>query len=790
MTAAIYLVLTLLAGFAIVQRLWPHPPVLVRLVGAFAVGVVVTGWVAFGAAWAAHGFGADDATIAGVWVACGANLAIIALLRAEFRRSAVEVPGSDVAGVAGALGLSAWIMHARLSGSPLSVSANTWGDTALHIGIARSFSQGQNFPPELPIFSGETIRYHFGFDFYAGSLERAGLPIGWAFNLPGALAFTAILVLLVEYGRFLWRSTSVGVVAAVLFATDSSMAWLRYLDKEGSLGAALKPSTLWHHVGYDGGGPYNGDKISIFMTLNPYLTQTHLLVALVVVLFVGYVLLTSLRGPGRAEWVAPSGRAEPRGPVRLGPSATVGLGLLLGASFWLNGIVVLVMMTCCAVLFYVFGGRVRSTAQPIVLVLAAAIPVFSIGADRNNDALRYLGFLGVLAAVTLATPLRRSMPFLIAAAAFALPQLVWLNGGIETGGSASFHTGYLVGDFNAASPHSWWDFATYWWLNLGLMLPLLVLAAIWCRKADRKLLIGVMSIFVIGNLVAFGRELGGHNHKVFNLWEILANLFAAYALVRLVTWMWAELPRLHRAVRPVIARSAAVAAAGVAAALLLASGVLDYLTLKNDPRYQVFGDRAPAMAWIETHTKPDAVFLTAYGEVYTLPTLAGRRVYLGGFEPWTVIMGYDSKPREARIAQIYAAPDKAAACNELQGTGVDYIQYGYPERDTTQYRPNPSLFPGDFAPVYSDRDFTFYDVAASCGGQTATARAATRGVTSAPSPPTPTPIPATAADVVFQHHPSRAIAPLAALLLALVAGTGGYLVRAPKQPRTAAIDVR
>jgi hypothetical protein len=138
------------------------------------------------------------------------------------------------------------------------------------------------------------------------------------------------------------------------------------------------------------------------------------------------------------------------------------------------------------------------------------------------------------------------------------------------------------------------------------------------------------------------------------------------------------------------------------------------MTLKNDPRYEVFGDRSNAIAWIRGHTDPRAVFLTAYGEVYTTPTLAGRRVYLGGFEPWTAIMGYDNKPRERRIAQVYGAPDLAAACELLRGTGVDYIEVGYPELQTTQYTPNRTLFPGDFTSVYSDGHFAYYDVAASC----------------------------------------------------------------------------
>lgn len=716
MVAALYLGLSLLAGFALVQWLWPGVSVLTRLAGAFAVGVVITGWVAFAAAWAAHGLGADDATYKGVWVATAVNAAIVVLGRDGFRRSAVQVSRGDLLGVSLALVVAGWIMHARLSGSPLSVSLNTWGDTSLHVGIARSFSEGANFPPELPIFAGESIRYHFGFDFYAGSLERAGLPIGWAFNLPGALAFAAILVLLVEYARHLWRSTAVGVIAAVLFATNSSLAFLRYLEAEGGLGVALSPSTIWNHVGYDGGGPYNGDQISIFMTLNPYLTQTHLMVALVVVLFVGLVLLSSLRGPGRAEWVAPAGRPDAAAPMPLDRRALVGLGVLLGAAFWLNGIVVLVTLTFCAVLFYFYGGRARATARPMIGVAAVAVPLFALGADRDNDLLRYATFLGALAAITLATPLRRSLPFLLAAGLIALPQLVWLNGGIGTGGSVSFHTGYLVEDFNAADPTSWWDFGKYWWLNLGLMAPLLVLAAVWSRKPDRKLLAGVMSIFVLGNLVAFGRELGGHNHKVFNLWEILANLLAAYALVRLLTWLWAELPVVRRAVAPSAARVLAGATALVAAVLLLASGVLDYMTLKNDPRYQVFGDRVAAVDWIRDNTRPDAVFLTAYGEVYTTPTLAGRSVYLGGFQPWTAIMGYDNVPREQRIAAFYSATDQAQACKQLEGTGVDYIEVGYPELNSGAFKANPALFPGGFQKAYSDGVYTYYDARRSCAG--------------------------------------------------------------------------
>jgi hypothetical protein len=217
------------------------------------------------------------------------------------------------------------------------------------------------------------------------------------------------------------------------------------------------------------------------------------------------------------------------------------------------------------------------------------------------------------------------------------------------------------------------------------------------------MLLAVMAVFAVGNLVAFGREVGGHNHKVFNLWEILANLFAAYALVRLVTWLWRR-----------VARPAAVATAVLASVLLLASGVLDYLTLKNDSRHQVVGDRSGAVTWIRDSTAPDATFLTAFGEVYTAPTLAGRGVYLAGFRPWAAVMGYDAEARENRIAAFYGAPDHAAACRELEGTGVDYVEVGAPELKSQAFRVNAALFPGRFQVAYSDVAYTYYDVRASC----------------------------------------------------------------------------
>ncbi len=332
MLAIPYLLLSFLAALVIVQRVFREFPVLVRLVGAFVVSIVLTGWVNFAAGWLIHSLGRGDATFYGAFVAMATNAVIIGLGGREFRRGAFRIRPVTMLGVGAALALSSWVIHMRLAGDPLMVSLNTWGDTALHIGIARSFSEGDNFPSVLPIFTGETIRYHFGFDFYAGALERMGLPIGWAFNLPGALGFTAIMVLVFEFAYYLWRRVSIGVIAVILFATNGSLAFLRYFDNYPSVFEALKPSNWWNHDKYQAIAPYqDGERISIFWTLNPYLTQTHLIVSMALVLFVGYALLRHLRGPGGIVGDLPDAYVDENRRQPLPRERAVALGLLSGA---------------------------------------------------------------------------------------------------------------------------------------------------------------------------------------------------------------------------------------------------------------------------------------------------------------------------------------------------------------------------------------------------------------------------------------------------------------------------
>jgi hypothetical protein len=602
-----------------------------------------------------------------------------------------------------ALLFSFWLMDQRLSGDPLMVSLNTWGDFGLHIPLALSFSEAHNFPPEYPFFASEPIHYHFGYDFFAGTLERQGLPIAQTFNLPGALGFTAMILMVFELGRFLFRRVAVGLMAVVLLITNGSLAFLRYFELfDNDVPEAL--TNLWDHNRYLAIGPYlvDGkiDKISIFWTLNVFLTQTHLILVMAAVLFVAYGLIQPLR------------RGEP-----LWTQRALGLGALMGMSFWMNGVVFIASMVFFIGLFFAFGGW-RRAVRWLPVLAAGFVMLMAAGSSLDSGFYRValVYALGVL--VVFGRP-KESLSFLVPAALIAAPQVVWLNGGLTNDGSLQFHTGYLVDGFGFDRLISYWDFAEYWWLNLGLALPLMVFAVFWGSASDRKLMLAVMGIFIFGNFVQLSRDLGGHNHKVFNLWEILMNLFVAFAFVRLwevwrqeveVGTLSTRLAGLPRAG----ARYAALAALPVVFGVLVLSGVIDFMTIKNDARFSVFGDNQAAAEWIADNTPKDAVFLTTYGDIYTAPTLAGRRIFLG-YEPWVGSAGYDYQPRIQTVAAIYGAPFKSEACRLLTEHEIDYVYLGPRERDGGRFVVNEAMFVGEFVAAASLDRVEIYDVARSCG---------------------------------------------------------------------------
>lgn len=674
MLTAIYLLVTTLAGIAALTRLVPTAPAIVRLPGGFLIAAIFTSLLSYGIASALAG-STDDALRIGLIVSTLLGAVVLAATRRSLAWRHLRMPRLDAV-LALFSGLIAWrLMASRLytENDQLSVAANSWGDFGLHVALSRSFSVGANYPTEYPFFAGEAIRYHFGFDFYAGMLQEGGMSVLWSFNLPGLIGFAAILLTTFALARRLfspaeptrwYRDAGVwtGLVAMVLVLTNQSQAWRRYIevDGKGSLWRALDPGVLWDHKGYLAIGPYSEDRISIFGTLNPYLGQTHLIVGVAIILLLAYVIIDQLLGDDRPS-----------------PQIFAAAGVTFGAAFWLNGVV------------WIAAG----------VFFAALIGLWAIAAARTQfRAADGEGRWPAARAEALAW-LRPGAAFAIPALLLGIPVALILSGG-STEGGISVHLGYLVcsspqagcesDQMSLFSLHDWWAFIEYWVLNEGVAIPLLILAFILGSGRDRKIIGAVTAIFIWGSIFSVGLDLGGHNHKTFNLWEILSGPYVAYAFVQL----WLIGRRQLRGtggqrVRGVVTRALTVAV-GV---LLVASGVVDAMTVKNDYSASIFGDPTTREAtdWIANHTPTDAMFLTDFDQMYTEPTMAGRGVLLG-YSPWALTSGYDVEPRKKLIADIYAAPDIPTACALLQQQRVGYVVVGPHERTSSRFKINLGLF--------------------------------------------------------------------------------------------------
>ncbi len=729
MLSLIYLGAAIAAGLALVKRFLPDLPPMVRLGGGLFVGIVIAAWVTFLVSWALSS-ATDDSLLIGIIVSLAVSGTIVGRYWRQFSPSDFRFNLFEMVLIGGSLVFSFWLMDARLHGDPLVVSANTWGDTALHVSLAKSFSAGANYPPEYPFFGDSGIRYHFGFDFFAGALDKGGLPVLWAFNLPGALGFTAMMLIVFSLGKHLFGSVAVGLMTVVLLITNGSWAFLEFFQFYGwgTLDAISFNGTfpfvnwgfaddLWDHQRYLAVGPYfvDGeiDTVSIFWTLNVFLTQTHLIIAMAGALFVSFALIKTLRDGGQ-----------------LTTERALFLGTIVGAGFWLNGVLYIAAMVFFLALFYVFGPWRRT--MPLLPFAFAGFSVLMLAGAAIDDTFYKVALVWVLGSLAVLGRIRESWAFLVPAGLIALPQAIWLNGGFDSGDSLQFHTGYLVDNFSFIKPESYWDFAFYWFLNLGFVLPLIVLAALWVSRADKKLMAAVMAVFIFGNFVQLSRDLGGHNHKIFNFWEILMNVFAAYAFVRL--WSLARENVKLRATLPKhdLNTLVRVAVVPLVFLVLVLSGIIDFMTVKNDPLFTVF-NKPEAIEWIEDNTPGDARFLTTYGDLYTTPALAGRRLYLG-YEPWVSSAGYEIGPRIQTLGQIYNAPSREEACRLLFEQNLDYVQLGPQERSAAgngRFPLNESMWTSSFTPVYTgqfnDGELFYYDVSESCGDDFSRGPLASRG---------------------------------------------------------------
>jgi hypothetical protein len=250
--------------------------------------------------------------------------------------------------------------------------------------------------------------------------------------------------------------------------------------------------------------------------------------------------------------------------------------------------------------------------------------------------------------------------FFVFAAVLALPQIAWLAAGssLQSEQFVAFHIGW---DRGQRPPTAFWIY------NLGLFIPLLVVALVWGSRARwlsrRHLLLYLpfLACFVVPNVLKLSPWIWD-NIKFLIWWHLASAPIIAMLLARL----W----RRNGGWR--FAAAASLVALTLSGALDVARVATNAIELRiYDGPAVAFGHRIRAV------TPPKSIVLhapTYNSEVF----LAGRRSVLG-YPGHTWSQGLDAGNREDEIRAFYAlGPD---ATDLVERYGVGYVLVGPRERD-------------------------------------------------------------------------------------------------------------
>ncbi|HEU4792908.1 MAG TPA: hypothetical protein VFS96_04555 [Nitrolancea sp.] len=307
-----------------------------------------------------------------------------------------------------------------------------------------------------------------------------------------------------------------------------------------------------------------------------------------------------------------------------------------------------------------------------------------------------LAHLGTLLALALVTPFlfllfpsRRWFLFFGIWVAVAVPQLLLQQGGQPAAASAiRLQIGWVAN----ADPWIW-----FWVKNLGLFLPLLLLALIsrdLIPPVSKRFLLAFMPVFVIANLIVF-QPWDWDNTKTLVYWFLAVCLLVAALLVRL----W----RRYRS--PVI-RGLLL----IAVATMLLSGVLINLQqfLGLDRNLLLTTEELQVAEQVREKTPPRAVFVTGIQHNHPVSVLTGRRIVMG-YPGWLWSYGFDYSTEYRDLRSIFAyEPDTPAL---LKKYGVDYVVIGPGEFQ--EFDVNVTAFSQRYPAVIRTDNYAVFDVRGS-----------------------------------------------------------------------------
>ena len=576
------------------------------------------------------------------------------------------------------------------------------------VSIMQSFAYGNNFPTEYPHFSGDRIRYHFLFYFQAGNLEYLGLNPAAANNVLSVFSLTSLLILVMTMGSLLFRSRVAGRIGAALFFFHGSLAFIPFLMANPSTAAItdkLSKMTMYLNSGF----PYRGEDWGVW-SQNVFLNQRHFTSSIAIFLLV--LIFLYIRNREKAEAVI----APQTEPIVLREASVTDDEPVTELKTKKARKGKKVEPEALEKVEDIETPKAAPTEEPEGDVVETTDEAETESADKKEEARRaesgpnspfghYLPYifagilLGLLpmwngpvyltAAVILAPflllfPLRKELIITgITAAILGLPQVIYLTSGLRPAGYSLFRWGFVIDEAG------FFDVLYYTFFTFGFKWVLIAIALYFASGLQRRFLAAAFMVFPLTYCFRFSEEVLA-NHKFLNIWLIIANVFVAFALVKL----W----NLKIASSTLPTRLAAI----VLGLLITIGGAIDLVPVWNSYFIKMKYQDDPLVEWARTNTAPRSVFLSQKYINHQL-LLAGRRLFYGDpYYAWSA--GYDTPAREALAKRMFETRDPNELLSLLKENKIDYIAIDDMIRNSQNFlnRHNEDMVAKYFPLVFND----------------------------------------------------------------------------------------
>lgn len=497
-------------------------------------------------------------------------------------------------------------------------ASNNLGDLPFHLGAIFSFTEGNNFPPENPSFTGAKFTYPFLADFITACLMKFGASVQSAMFIQNITLGFSLVVLLEKFTVKLTGNKLAARIAPLLLLFCGGLGFIIFFRDYWNDGRGIF-EFIWHldkdYTIRSETLRWGNSLIVLFITQRGFLLGMPLV--LIVLTYLWEIFNSKKEIEERSEQ---DKKTFPLFHFSTFPPFFIGL---------LAGMLPLIHVHSLFVLF----------------IVSAFLFFFNL------------------------KKLREWIIFGIGVSVIAVPELIWSLTGSASNLSKfiGWHWGWDKGETN---------FFVFWGANLGLFIPLLLISLFLMQKHKETtenehsetlnpksqilFYIPFVFVFIISNTVKLA-PWEWDNIKVLVYWFVASVPFVAW----LISFLWEK-----QIVFKILAVTCLI--------LLCLSGALDvWRVISRQINYQVFSqDSVKIAAELKQKVPPKALFLNAptYNSAIVLTGRRSFMRYVGHLSSY----GIDYEPREKEIQRIYEG--SALADSFLQKNNIEYVIISPEER--------------------------------------------------------------------------------------------------------------